>query len=77
VTDRIHCLTVVLKEDIRDDAIEPVVNAIRMVKGVLSVEQHVADHNFHAAEDRARHELGVRILKLVHAEVFPKLEVPR
>lgn len=43
MTDRVSGFTVVLDHDIRDDDIEPVLNAIRMVKGVIAVEAIVAD----------------------------------
>ena len=43
MTDRIHALTVVLKNDIRDEDIDPLVDAISMFHGVLSVHTHVAD----------------------------------
>lgn len=68
MTDRIHALTVVLERDIRDDDLEGLVSAIKHLRGVGSVEQHVADLIDHSARNRVRHELQAdawRVLDLV------------
>lgn len=44
MTDRIKGLTIALDRDYRDDDVEAIVNAIMMVKGVLSVKKSVANH---------------------------------
>lgn len=62
MTDRINALTVVLDRDIREDDVEWIVNAIRMVKGVLSVEPRVANMTDHIAKVRAEQEMKTRIL---------------
>ena len=54
MTDRYNTLTVVLKEDIRDDDAEYLINAIRMLKRVLSVKGNVASSSDYAAEERAK-----------------------
>ncbi len=43
MTDRISALTIVLEKDIRDDDAKPLIEAIKMMRGVLSVEPHVKD----------------------------------
>lgn len=68
MTDRVHSLTVVLKEDTRVDDVESISNAIRMVRGVISVEGNVADSTSYMAEERARQELGRKLLDVV----FPR-----
>lgn len=68
MTDRIHSLTVVLERDIREDDIEPLILSIKMLRHVLDVKEHVADAVSHMAEERARHELGEKIL----AVIYPK-----
>jgi hypothetical protein len=56
MTDRHAGYIVTLTDDIReDDAEESVLTALRMVKGVISVEPVVADHAQHIAEERADH----------------------
>ena len=54
MTDRYNFLVVVLEENIRDDDAETILNAIRMVKGVLSVEGNV------------RMELGNKLLEVLY-----------
>jgi hypothetical protein len=53
MTDRYHALTVVLDREIRNDDAKRIIEAIEMVRGVLSVEPHVADHISRAAERKA------------------------
>lgn len=53
MTDRIHSLTVVLEENIRDDDVQPIIDAISMVRCVQKVTPIVADHEAHMAESRA------------------------
>lgn len=57
MTDRIKGLTVLLEPDKRDDDAEYIINAIRMIKGVVSVKAHVADMNHHLAVETARRAL--------------------
>ena len=66
MSDRFHTLTVVLERDIRSDDAEQLLAAIRMMRGVMSVTGIVADFNSHMAEERARTELGKKLLELVH-----------
>lgn len=65
MTDRYCALTVVLDKDYRDDDAESILSAIRMVKGVLSVEPHVSDITQVVAEGRARHDLREEIRKVL------------
>lgn len=58
MTDRFLTLTVVLDRDYRDDDAQSIIDAIKMVKGVLSVKGNVADGSEYMAIERARHELG-------------------
>jgi hypothetical protein len=52
MTDRHTAYIVVLEHDIRDDDAEPVLTALRMVKGVASVEPVIADYPFAVARTR-------------------------
>ena len=72
MTDRYHSLTVVLEKDIRDDDAQSIINAIKMVKGVLSVKPHVSDFTSLMAEDRARRDLEEKILQVI----YPKMKCP-
>lgn len=61
MTDRFHSLTVVLEHDIRDDDAEHIINAIKMLRGVLSVSGNVSDIDSHMAEERAKWELRAKL----------------
>ncbi len=65
MTDRIHAFTVVLDKDIREDDVEIVTNAIRMIRHVIDVREHVADLDSHVAAMRVRSELYPKILELL------------
>jgi len=70
MTDRFHSLTVVLERNSRDDDVQPIVDAIGMVKGVLSVKGNVADSTSHMAQERARLSLGKKLLTIVYPDVY-------
>ena len=57
MTDRVHALTVMLEHEYRDDDVQAIIDAIKMVRGVLKVEPHITDINFHTAREQAKHEL--------------------
>ena len=66
MTDRYNALTVVLERDIRDDDADAILQAIRMIKGVLNVEGNVADMDSHVAESRVRREMGDKIWEVLY-----------
>lgn len=66
MTDRFNALVVVLDRDIRSDDAEPLIAAIKMLRGVLSVTPHASDMNDHIAEMRIRNELTEKIWKALH-----------
>lgn len=57
MSDHTVVLTVVLDKDYRVDDADPIINAIKMIKGVADVKADVADINTHTAFTRARLEL--------------------
>ena len=61
MTDRYFALTVVLEQNVRDDDAQHIIDAIKQMRGVLSVEPHVANLEMHQAQDRARHELQQKL----------------
>lgn len=69
MTDRIHALTVVLDDDYRTDDVEPIVEAIKMLRGVLTVEEHVANMNDYSARSRVRAKLEERLWKVLREEL--------
>lgn len=74
MTDRIHSLTVTLESDRRDDDVEAITNSILMIRGVLSVAKHVTDHTAHMAQERAKRELGDKLLAVIYPDLYPKIK---
>lgn len=72
MTDRYHTLTVVLKEDTRDDDCKPLIDAILMLRGVASVTGVVSNFDSHMAEERARRELGEKLLAICYPRLKEK-----
>lgn len=66
MTDRVHSLTVALEKDIRTDDIEPLVEAIGQLRGVLKVKMHVSNIASHMAEERARQALGKKLWEILY-----------
>lgn len=66
MTDRYNTLTVAIENDIREDDAEAILSAIRQIRGVLSVKGNVADTTAYLAEERARSELGKRLIEIVY-----------
>lgn len=66
MTDRYHSIAVVLEEDIRDDDAEYILNAIRMIKGVLSIEPHISNFESNMAEERAKKEYADKLWNVLY-----------
>lgn len=66
MTDRIHSLTVILDKDYRDDDVKVISNAIRMIRGVIEVKEHVADLNSKMAEAMAESRMRTKIFELLY-----------
>jgi len=65
MTDRVRRLTVVLDGDYRDDDVESIVEAIKMIRGVARVEQHVVDAQDHIARTVVRAEYEAALHKAI------------
>ena len=65
MTDRYNHLTVALERDIREDDAEHLINAIMMLKGVLSVKGNVANSNSYTAEQRADEKWKTKLYNLM------------
>lgn len=66
MTDRIFALNVLLDQDIRDDDVEPIINAIKMIKHVQRVEKNISDIEVWAGEERARQKLGQQLWEVLY-----------
>ena len=65
MTDRFHSLTVVLEHDMREDDAESLLQAIRHLRGVLSVKGEVASPDTWMAESRARWDLRQKLTEVL------------
>jgi hypothetical protein len=66
MTDRHAAYIVTLAEDIREDDAEVLVVALGAIRGVLSVKPVVSDVELWIAEERARNDLGSRVLDAIY-----------
>ena len=69
MTDRVHTLVVVLEQDLRRDDVEPIAAAIKTMRGVLSVTGEIVDTTAWMAAERAKHDLGQKILKVIYPTI--------
>jgi hypothetical protein len=69
MTDHYHALTVVLARDTRDDDAQALIDAIRQLRNVASVEPHVADWALHTAVVRVRNEYLRRLRRVFEDEL--------
>lgn len=68
MTDRYHSLIVVLEKDIREDDARSLIGAIRLLRGVLEVSGVVADLDSMMAEERARREIGQKLIDVLYPQ---------
>lgn len=66
MTRRICTLTVALEEDTRIDDIQPLIDAIKHLRGVLDVEAVDSSPDIWTAHMRAKHELGQKIWEVLY-----------
>lgn len=66
MTDRFNTLTVVLEKDMRDDDAERLLDAIRCMRCVLSVDGNVANPSDYMAEERVKRDLSDKLWQVLH-----------
>jgi hypothetical protein len=71
MTERLKGLTVAFDHDIREDDAAAIVNAIKMIKGVLDVEPLVSTHEDWLIECRVRRELGEKLIAVLYPKAKP------
>lgn len=65
MTDRVKGLVVSLDADYRDDDVQEIINAIKMIKGVEDVNMSVVDHNDWMNRSRIGSEFQRKILEVL------------
>ena len=66
MTDHYHSIAVVLEKDIRDDDVKLIIDALKMVKGVLSAKPHVSNFESYMAKERAKKEYAAKLWKVLY-----------
>lgn len=69
MTDCYNCLIVVLEEDMCDDDAAQLMAAIKMLRGVLSVNGHVTDSSSYVADQRANQRWREKLFDLLRDDV--------
>lgn len=77
MTDRLKGVIVTFEKDVREDDAEYILNAIRMIKGVLSVKELVSNYEQHIAEERVRHELREKIFEVLNPDLAKALKASK
>ncbi len=65
MTQRLTSFLVTLTADTRTDDAAPILDAIRLLRGVCSVVPVEADHVSRCAEERAKYELQRKVLEVL------------
>ena len=66
MTDRYNAVVVTFDREIREDDAEHLINAIRMLKGVVDVTPNVSDINSHIAESKVKRELADKLYSILN-----------
>ena len=69
MTDRLAGILVTLEKDIREDDAEPVLDAIRQIRGVAAVDPVLSNIGIHLAETRARTRLRRDLWRVLNPEL--------
>lgn len=77
MTDRIRHLTVILDRDYRDDDVEPIVEAIKQLRGVSAVTEHVVKADQVIARMTVCSQLYNKTIEAVHDVFYDKDGEPR
>lgn len=67
MTDRVNALIVVLEKDMRDDDVEVISNAIRMLRGVLRVDNNISDASDYVAQARVANKVRESLIELANS----------
>jgi hypothetical protein len=65
MTDRINGCIVYFERDIHEDDVQPYIDAIKMIKGVLRVKPHAATWDDEIGERRAKLKLQEKLWNVV------------
>lgn len=70
MTDRYKGFLVLLENDIRSDNAKPILEALKMIKGVLSVKPYVAHMEDYLLAERERIAISQKMNKFIAKELL-------
>lgn len=65
MSDRVNSITIVLEKDIRDDDAQPLIDAIKQFKGVVSVSPNITNPDTHVALMRERARINEKLIEII------------
>ena len=65
MSNKYHSVTVAIEKGLKEEDIKHIIDAIKMIKGVISAEGNIADATLYIAESRARHEMQQKIVDII------------
>lgn len=68
MTERLKGVLVTFEDDVREDDAEHIINAIRLIRRVLTVKPVPNDIKQSIAEDRVRHELHEKLFRVIYPD---------
>lgn len=69
MTDRVKGLTITLEKDVRVDDVEYIVNAIKMIKGISSVDLSIVTFDDHINRARIYGEVRTKLFEFIKTEL--------
>jgi hypothetical protein len=66
MTTRLKGLTITLDHNIREDDAQRIIDAISMVKGVMSIKAIESNADDYIIEQRIRNEIGRKLLDIIY-----------
>ncbi len=69
MTDRVKGFTVTLEKDMRIDDVETIIQAIRMIRGIVDVAPSITNSDDHMNRERIRYELRDKFYKFMNEEL--------
>ena len=71
MSDRVKALTVILKEDMRQDDVDKLCNAIYLFNGVLGIETQEVTVEDYVERARIKSELIKKLFEALKDDMFP------
>ncbi len=70
MTDRYKGFLITLDREFRDDDAEPIINALKMIRGVHSVQPYVKNMEDYMSEVKAFSDAGLKMIEFIRKDIF-------